>query len=111
MREWGPSKPLVVEGYRIAIEAKPLHVIDETFCSVPIDGANYCHLVRLIFTTSIERLKSAKRGSNGGVPSTFMMIKSAKGWRRRRIHQLKFHIFPLLGVYSNFPLILGKIIL
>ena len=46
---WGgePSELPVAKGYWIAIGAKPLHVIDETFCSIPTDGANFRYLNRL----------------------------------------------------------------
>ena len=55
------------------------------------------------------------RGSNGAVLADSPMIKSTKGWRRERkeLKQLGLHTFPLWGVfplYSNFSLIIGKII-
>ena len=34
----------MAKGYWIAIGAKPLHVIDETFYSIPTDGANCRYL-------------------------------------------------------------------
>ena len=52
----------MVEGYWIAIRAKPLHVVDETFCSIPIDGANFCYLDRLISGASTAQCKPAKKG-------------------------------------------------
>ena len=59
---WGgePSELLAMEGYRITIGAKPLHVVDETFCSIPIDGAKCRYLVCLIFEASVEQREPAK---------------------------------------------------
>ena len=44
MRGGEPSGLLVAKGYWIAVGAKPLHVIDETFCSIPTKGANFRYL-------------------------------------------------------------------
>ena len=54
---WGGEllELLVVEGYRITVRAKPLHVVDETFCSIPTDGANCCYLDRLTLRASVMR--------------------------------------------------------
>ena len=54
MRECELSKLLVVEGYWIAVGAKPFHVVDETFCSVPTDDINCCYLDNLIFEALVE---------------------------------------------------------
>ena len=60
---WGGEtlELLVVEGYRITVGAKPLHVVDETFCSIPTDGANFWYLDRLIFKASAAQCKRAKK--------------------------------------------------
>ena len=60
---WGgePSELLVAEGYWIAVGAKPSHVVDETFCSILIDIANFCYLDRLTFGVSIARCEPAKQ--------------------------------------------------
>ena len=54
MREWELLELLVVEGYWIAVRAKPLHVVDDTFCSVFTYGSNCCYLDPLIFGASTE---------------------------------------------------------
>ena len=56
-----------------------------------------------------------KGRSDGSGSTVSLMIKSTKIWRRARMKftQLELHTFPLGGVfvlYSNFSLILGKII-
>ena len=45
---------------------------------------------------SSAKLTCKKMGSDGGVPATSLMIKSAKGWRRERreLAQLGLHTFP-----------------
>ena len=53
---------LVAKGYWIAFGAKPLHVVDENFCSIPTDGANCRYLDRLTSRSSIEQYKPAKKG-------------------------------------------------
>ena len=60
---WGgePSELLVAEGYRITVGAKPLYVVDETFCSIPTDDANCRYLVRLIFV-ALEREPTKRKG-------------------------------------------------
>ena len=57
-----PSELLEATGHWIAIGAKLLHVADETFCSIPTDGANYRYLDRLTSGASIVRYKPAKNG-------------------------------------------------
>ena len=61
---WGrePSDLLVVEGYWIVVGAKPLHIVDETFCSIPTNDTNCCYLDRLVFEASAERHKPSKKG-------------------------------------------------
>ena len=78
---WGgePSELLVAEGYWIAVRAKPLLVVNETFGSVPVESSNCCYLDRLTFEASTARSKPAKRGSSGGVMAASLMIKSVKG--------------------------------
>ena len=55
-----PSELLAMEGYQITVGAKPLHVVDETFCSILIDRAKCRYLVCLIFEASAERHEPAK---------------------------------------------------
>ena len=61
---WGgePWELLVGQGYWIAVGPKPLHVVDETFCSIPTDDANFCYLDRLTSGASVARYKPAKKG-------------------------------------------------
>ena len=58
---------------------------------------------------------NCQMGFDGGVSAASPMIKSIKGWikERRELALLELHTFPLWGVlalYSNFSLIIGKII-
>ena len=53
---------LVAEAYSIVIGAKPLHIINETFCSIPINGDNCCYLDRLTSGASVPRYKPTKNG-------------------------------------------------
>ena len=53
---------LVVKGYWKAVGAKLLHVIDETFCLIPIDSANFGYLDRLTSGASVARYKPTKKG-------------------------------------------------
>ena len=50
---WGgeSSELLVAKGYWIVVGAKPLHVIDKTFCLISTDDANCRYLDRLTFGT------------------------------------------------------------
>ena len=57
-----PSELLAVKGYWIAIGAKLLHIVDETFCSIPTYGANCRYLDRLTSGASIARYKPVKKG-------------------------------------------------
>ena len=54
---WGGERLelLVAEVYWIVVRAKPLHVVDETFCSIPTDIVNYRYLDRLTFEASAAR--------------------------------------------------------
>ena len=54
----------MVEGYWIAVGDKPLHVVDETFCSVPTDDARCQYLVRLTSGASTTWYKPAKKKKN-----------------------------------------------
>ena len=56
-----PSELLVAKGYWKAVGAKLLRFVDETFCSVPTDGAKCCYLDQLIFGASAMRYKPTKR--------------------------------------------------
>ena len=92
-----PSKLLVVKGYWKAVGAKLLRVIDETICSILTDDTNCCYLDRLTFEALVARCKPAKKeGFGDGVSAASPMIKSTKGWRRRRreFTQLELHTFP-----------------
>ena len=61
---WGgePSELLVAKGYWIAFGAKPLHVIDETFCSISTNGANCHYQDRLTSRASAARYNPTKKG-------------------------------------------------
>ena len=60
---WGgePSELLVENGYWIVVGAKPLHVVDETFCSNPTNDANCRYLDRLTFGALVARCKPTKK--------------------------------------------------
>ena len=60
---WGgePSELLVAKGYWITVGAKSLHVGDETFCSIPTNGANCRYLDRLTSRASTARCKPVKK--------------------------------------------------
>ena len=47
-----PLELLVMKGYWKSVRANLLRVVDETFCSIPIDSANCRYLDRLTFGTS-----------------------------------------------------------
>ena len=89
---------LEATGYWIAIRAKLLHVVDDTFCSIPTDAANCCYLDHLTSRESIARYEPAKKkkGSDDNVSVASLMIKSVKGWKRERreLAQLELHTFP-----------------
>ena len=64
-----PSELLVAKGYWKAVGAKPLPVVNETFCSVPTNDANCCYLDRLTSRALVARYKPTKnwvRGGGGG---------------------------------------------
>ena len=52
---WEQLELLVTKGYQKAVGAKLLHVVDETFCSIPNDSTNYRYLVRLTSGASAAR--------------------------------------------------------
>ena len=78
------SELLEAMGYWIAIGSKLLHVVDETFCSIPTDTTNCCYLDLLTSRASVARYKPAKKGSSDSMSVASMMIKSAKGWKREK---------------------------
>ena len=84
------------EGYWIAVGAKPLHVVDDTFCSVPKDGANCKYLVRLISGASETQCKPEKRGFDSGVSAASPMIKSAK-----RMEKIKKKVYAVIIAYLS----------
>ena len=57
-----PSQLLVAKGYWKSIRAKLLHVVDDIFCSIPIDNANCCYLDHLIYGASTVECKPVKNG-------------------------------------------------
>ena len=84
---WGgePSELLVTKGYWIAVGAKPLYVVDETFCSIPTNGTNCRYLDRLTFGALVTRCKPAKQGGiDSGVPAASPKIKLAKRVEKRK---------------------------
>ena len=56
-----PLELLKATSYWIVVGAKLLHVINETFCSIPTDGANCRYLVRLSFGASAALYKPTKK--------------------------------------------------
>ena len=50
-----------MKGYLTVIEAKLLQSVNETFCSIPTNGANCCNLDPLISGASAAQCKPAKR--------------------------------------------------
>ena len=63
-----------------------MHVVDETFYSILIDGVNCCYLDRMTFRASMTLCEPAKqkRGFDHDVSVTSSMIKSAKRVEKRR---------------------------
>ena len=61
-----PSDLLAAKGCRITFGAKPLHVVDETFGSIPTDGTKCRYLIRLVFGASTGRREPAKRRREKG---------------------------------------------
>ena len=55
MWEGEPLELLAAKGYWRAVRAKPLHVVDETFCLIPTNDANFRYLDRLTFGASAVR--------------------------------------------------------
>ena len=51
----------MIKGYLTAVEAKLLQLVNETFCSMPTNGANCCYLGLLISGASVAQCKPAKR--------------------------------------------------
>ena len=75
----------MVEGNQITVGAKPLHVVDENFCSIPTADANCRCLVYLTSGASAVWYKPAKnKGSGDGVSAASPILKLAKGWRRKK---------------------------
>ena len=62
--------------------AKPLHVIDETFGSIPTDGDKCRYLIRLAFWHQRDDVNLKKRENGSGVLTASMMLKLPKRWRR-----------------------------
>ena len=70
---WGgePWDLLAAKGCRITVGAKLLHIVDETFGSIPIDSTKCRSLIRLAFEASTGRREPIrKREKGGGVPAT-----------------------------------------
>ena len=111
------SKLLAAKGYWKAVGAKLLYVFDETFCSIPTDGANCLYLDHLTSGASVTRCKPAKNGvwqrCVGRISDDYvskMVEKRKKGVSIVGVAYLSF-VGSLSVLYSNFFLIIGKIIL
>ena len=79
MQEWELPELLVVEGYKIVVGAKPLLVVDETFCSVLTDDANCRYLDQLTFGASEASYKPIRKNKfDDDVSVASPMLKSAK---------------------------------
>ena len=79
--EGEPLDLLTVEGYRITVGAKPLHVVDETFCLIPTDDAKCQYLIHPSFGASAgqrEPGRKREKGYRGGVLTASPMLKLAK---------------------------------
>ena len=82
-----PLDLLAAEGYRTTVGAKPLHVIDETFCLNPTDGAKCWYLIRLAFRASAgqcEPTRKREKGYGGHVSAVSPMPKLAKKMEKIR---------------------------
>ena len=120
---WGgePSDLLTAKGYHIIFGAKPLHVVNETFCLIPTDDANCWYLTRLAFRASAGQRESAKKrekGYNNGVLAASLMLNLSKRMEKiRKPISVDRIAYLFLGgggggrLYLNFSLIFGKIIL
>ena len=93
------------EGYWIAVGAKPLHVVDDTFYSVPTDSVNCKYLVCLISRASAAQCKPEKRGSDGGVPTASPMINSAKRMEKmkEKVCAVRIAYLSLIGSLCFIP--------
>ena len=50
-----------MKGCLIAVEAKVLQPVNETFCSIPTKGDNCCYLDRLTFGASVVQCEPTKK--------------------------------------------------
>ena len=74
-----------MKGYLTVVEAKLLHPVNETLCSVPTDDTNCCYLDCLISGALAAQCESCKKGCFGdGGSAASPMIKSVKIQRGRR---------------------------
>ena len=53
-----------MKGYLTAVEGKLLQLVNETFCSVPIDDANCCNLDCLTYRALAAQCKPTKKGNS-----------------------------------------------
>ena len=58
--EWESTELQVMKGYLIAVEIKLSQPLNETFCSVPTDDANFCYLNCLTSGALAAQCKPAK---------------------------------------------------
>ena len=68
----------MVKGYWTIDGAKPLQLVDETLCSLPMDDVNCCYLDHLTLGALTTQCEPAKGQFGEGGPIAFPMIKSAK---------------------------------
>ena len=101
MQKGESTKLQVTKGWWTVIEAKPLQPVNETFCLLPIDGANCCYLERLNSGASAAQCKPVKKGRSGnGGSAASPTIKSAKIQRERgrKFTRLELHTSPSWGI-------------
>ena len=90
-----------MEGYQITVKAKPFHIVNKTFSSIPTDGANYRYLVRLIFGGSTELCELAKiKGIHNDGSAASLMFKSVKTRRGKRS---SFYIWDCISSHHGDP--------
>ena len=67
-----------MKGYYTIAGAKPLQPVDETLCSLLIDGANCCYLDRLTLGASATQREHVKGRSDNDGSAASPIIESTK---------------------------------
>ena len=71
-----------------------MHVVDETFCSIPIDNTNCRYLVRLFSEASTTQCKPSKECR---MPLRCLSRQKGIEKKGKEVPQLALRTFPLLG--------------